>query len=405
MAAKKNACKANVGTRKEPIPCGKPIAEGMLAACEQHKTALIPHESQIYCRGGSYCTLTYHAGRQHKSFHRTLAEAREARGDRTGTLRQKPTGRKKFDGYAREWIGSYQGRTTRGFDVDTRESYRWALEHWAIPEIGSTLLRDIDREDMDKLIVAMQKEGLSAHSIAKYIAPLRALFSDAVERGHMPANPALGLRINAKVQGPQKARPEALSPVELAAVLDAIPDRWRLLFDVLAGTGCRISECLGLDWEDLEQRGDVTTLTINKQYYRGKDKDTKSEAGTRTITLDPALAAKLWAAGADSTGAMFHTRTGERLNDRNLRRVLDQACDDAGVRRVGFHVIRHTHNSILREQGWTEIQAAARLGHDPVVNTQVYSHALSEPDVTFLGKVWAMEHPETTANDAGASAR
>ncbi len=67
----------------------------------------------IYKRGGRYVLVWTHRGRQHKSFHRTLAEAREAKGQRqTGSRR--PSARQPFADYARAWLdglpGSYRAR-------------------------------------------------------------------------------------------------------------------------------------------------------------------------------------------------------------------------------------------------------------------------------------------------------
>src|SRR5213079_1724355 len=92
--------------------------------------------------------------------------------------------------------------------------------------------------------------------ISKYIAPVRALFGDAVENGKLSANPALALKINAKAGREGKAaegeRVKGMTRSELSAVLAAIPEQHRLLFTVLAATGCRISEVLGVDWSDVE---------------------------------------------------------------------------------------------------------------------------------------------------------
>lgn len=129
-------------------------------------------------------------------------------------------------------------------------------------------LRDIGRADVEKLITKLQREGLSAASIAAYLAPVRALFSDAVERGDVAASPALRLRINAKAgRGRETAEPreKTLARVEVDAILAAIPERHRLIFELMAGTGCRISEALGLEWRDLANHGDRTTLRIERQ--------------------------------------------------------------------------------------------------------------------------------------------
>ena len=128
--------------------------------------------------------------------------------------------------------------------------------------LGSTPLRDITRKDVNELVAKLLRKGLSPETVARYIAPVRALFSGAVDAEDLSANPALKLTINAKANREQRRSDDEATeektltrPELLAAILAAIPDRWRLLFDVLAGTGV-ISEALGLDWTDLAQHGE-----------------------------------------------------------------------------------------------------------------------------------------------------
>jgi integrase len=371
--------------------------------------------------------ITRHRGKQVKTFHRTLELAREAKSDRTRTNRQAPQSRSPFDEYAREWVKNCQGRTRRGFDEDTRASYSASLEAHAIPHFGSTPLRDIDRKQVKVLIAKLQRQGLADATVARYLAPVRALFSDAVDDGDLAANPALKLTINKKAGRKSAEAPEspderqkALTRAELAAVLAAIPEQHRLIFEVMAHTGCRISEALGLEWRDLGENG--ATLRIERQWYRGTLKpNTKTDAGRRTVKLSPGLAAKLWDVGADRTGAMFQTRNGQRLNDRNLRRLLDTAATKAGVAGVSHHTFRHTHGSMLLDQGWSIADVADRLGHaNPAITAQVYSHRMRDRDhdLSFLdagdsftgneevkgaaavgvGNIRATEGPETPAN-------
>lgn len=332
----------------------------------------------IYKRGGSYVVVVRVKGRQVKTFHKSMELAREAKGDRMRTNADAPASRAAFDQHAREWVENCQGRTARGFDEDTRKSYSAALEAWAIPAFGGTKLRDIDRRDIKRLIARMQRAGLAPSTISRYLAPLRALFSDAVEDGELSANPATRLAINAKAAKTSRDRPERaklMSRVELAAVLAEIPEQHRLLFEVMAGTGARISEVLGLEWRDLSEAG----LRIERQWYRGVVKATKTAAGVRTVDLSPDLRRKLWERGADASGPMFTSRTGERLNDRNLRRVLDAAAERAGVVGISHHTFRHTHGSILIDEGWSIPEVSKRLGHaDPAITASVYAHALPD---------------------------
>jgi len=390
MAAK--LCKANIGTRSEPRTCGNPIEGGTLAACKDHRKTMIPTGSPgIFYRGGSYVTITRHRGKQVKSFHRALAEAREAKGDRTGSSRHAPQTRRPFDVYAREWVASYQGRTQRGFDEDTRAAYAMALERWAIPHYGSTPLRDIDRESVNALVAKLQRQGLSPASVRKYVAPLRALLSDAVSNGHLAANPALRVAVNRKARkGDESERVKDMTRAELAAVLATVPEgRDRLFFETLAGTGARISEVLGLDAVDLVDNDGRYTLTISRQWYRGRLKPyTKSANGQRTIKLSPELGRKLWKHCADAVGPIFPTRSGERLSARNMARVLERATAKVGLH-VSPHSFRHTHGSMLLAQGWPLTDVAHRLGDDVQTVAKTYAHRLrdSERDLSFLDEL------------------
>jgi integrase len=296
----------------------------------------------IFKRGSRYVVVWQHRGRQHKSFHRTLAEAREAKGERAAGNRR-PSTKQPFNDYAEAWLDGYQGRTTRGLDDDTRAGYRRALELYALPFFEGFRMCDIEQPDVRRFVGHLQAKGLAAGSVRKYVAPLKALFATAVEDGDLPNNPTLGVRINARRGDEQvEEQAKAMTRVELAAVLGALPDRWRLPFELLAHTGLRISELLGLDWQDLEL-GARPQIHVRRQCYRGKLKPhPKTDAGRRTIPLAPGMARTLWALRpASGKGPMFVSGTGTRLQDRNLRRVLDAAAETAGVPWIGFHTFRH----------------------------------------------------------------
>jgi integrase len=126
-----------------------------------------------------------------------------------------------------------------------------------------------------------------------------------------------------------------LTREQLARVLAALPsDDWRLLFEVLAVMGLRISEALGLDWEHVEF-GARPELHVRQQYYRGQLKRLKTDNGRRDLPLPPALAQKLREHAVRQgrpSGPVFRTRTGSRLIDRNVTRALDRATGRTALR-------------------------------------------------------------------------
>lgn len=377
----------------------------------------------IYKRGGRYVVVWRHRGVQHKSFHRTLAEAREAKGSRTAGNR-KPPSRKLLEDYAREWLDGYAGRTSRGFSAQARADYRRSLEGYVIPFFTGWKLADVERADVRRLVADLERRGLAPASVVKNLAPMRAMFATALDDGLVTANPCAGVRVNRRrAEGDEQPEAKAMTCVELARLLAVIPERWRLLFELLAKTGLRISEALGLEWSDVEF-GTEGRLRVRRQYYRGDERRLKTHAGRRDLPLTPGLARALWSARpAHGRGPVFATRDGQRLADRNVRRVLDGVTHPKARKRKGrtviepapagpglewvhFHTFRHTCASMLFEGGKNIRQVCDWLGHaDPAFTLRTYVHLIDNGlgGADFLdaavGNSWATQGPQTAANE------
>ncbi len=364
----------------------------------------------IYKRGGRYVVVWRHKGMQHKSFHRTLAEAREAKGQRQAGERT-PTTREAFEDYAREWLDGYSGRTSRGFSETSRKDYARALDAYALPFFRGWRLVDVEPPDVRRFVKHLEDRGLAPASVSKNLAPLKAMFATAVEDGALRSNPTTGVRVNGRRdESEEEAVAKAMTRAQLATLLGELPEQWRLFFELLAHTGLRVSEALGLDWADVEF-GATPRLLVRRQFYRGTLKRLKTRSGRRDIPLSPGMARRLWAARPPrGDGPMFATRTGTRYGDRNVRRVLDAAAERAGVPWVGFHVFRHTCASMLFESGKNIRQVAEWLGHtDPAFTLRTYVHLLDEGLGTadfldqavgtpaLLGNSWATDRRDTPA--------
>lgn len=165
--------------------------------------------------------------------------------------------------------------------------------------------------------------------------------------------------------------------------------RHRLLFAVLAQTGLRVSEALGLEWRDV-RFGARPVLAVERQSYRGELSALKTRNSRRTVPLSPGLARALWAVrgSADPGQAVFRTGTGGRLSDGNVRRRwLHPAAARAGLDGIGFHTFRHTCASLLFEEGRNIKQVSRWLGHaDPAFTLRTYVHLMDEGigDAVFL---------------------
>jgi integrase len=348
----------------------------------------------VYKRGTRYIVVWQHKGKQHKSYHRTLGEAKVAQGLRRQPGRSRPAARQAFPDYARDWLASYNGRTGRGLAKSTLAAYNRDLERWIIPFFIDSHLGEIEPPHVRAFRVQLENEPaalvtkrlvpdntkkLAPASIKKILAPLKALLATAVEDGALQFNPAQGIRVKQSDGLPGKDKRDPIARAGMARILNALPDRERLLCLILAEAGVRISEALGLNWEDV-QFGSKPQLHIRRQYYRGELKQLKTSKSHRSLPLTADLSQQLWTAkGSKQTGAIFCTRGGGRLSDHNVRRALTKACVTAGVDRVTCHTFRHTFASMLYHECKDISKVSGWLGHsDPAFTFRTYVHLLDD---------------------------
>jgi integrase len=341
-------------------------------------------------------------GGQHKSTHRTLAEAREAKKNAHRDNRE-PAARERFEVYAEEWLSVYNGRSGKGIDPATIRAYRKALEDHVYPRLGRLRMSEIETRHLKLFIGKLQqtkiKSGqgkgrtLKPNTIRGVFAPVRACLADAADDGVIPSNPASGIRINDHRQSDERLaddeKVKALTSDELGLLLSEIPATkindasaltWRDFFTLLAQTGLRISEALGLEWQDVEL-GERPVLHVRRQFRDNEIKTLKTTNSRRDLPLSPTLARCLWSARPSSGhGVIFTNREGKHHSRHNIaHRVLRPAAKRAGVSWIGFHTLRHTNASLLFSAGKNAKQVQKRLGHATSAFTlDTYIHLLDD---------------------------
>jgi integrase len=349
----------------------------------------------IFRRGSRYVVIFRDTrGRQRKRFATTLAEARVVKASLAtdvarGEYRERS--RLTFAEYAAEWCETYSGRTSKGVRPQTLADYKKRLEQDAIPFLGRLRLSEVEPRDVKALAAHIARRGVSANTIRLSLAPVRALFATAVEDGLVRSNPTLGVRVSPMGNTAREAdedKAKALTPDELAALLEAIPERERLFFRFLAQTGLRIGEAVGLRVGDVDLGR--RRVQVRRRWYRDNFAPPKSKHGRRDVPLSPATARALWplVAGRAENALLFTSETGRMIDQSNLSsRVLKPAARRAGVPWCSFHTFRHTAASTFFRAGWNAKQVQLVLGHhSPAFTLSTYVHLIPDdlPDASFL---------------------
>lgn len=171
--------------------------------------------------------------------------------------------------------------------------------------------------------------------------------------------------------------------------------RLRFLIVLALHTGARISELLGLDKADINEK--ERTLTISKQlraeyivdrygdgtsYYAEEISSPKTNSSVRTIPLNDTVMKeyqifKEWQFKDEKkhsyiTSHLFTTENGTYYFRRNIYRALERYYKAIGVRYKNFHCYRHTFGTNLSKSGVPIETASALLGHSDISTTAKY---------------------------------
>jgi integrase len=266
--------------------------------------------------------------------------------------------------------------------------------YW-IPLLGHYRLADLTVDDVDRALASLRQQGarkrrLSASSVRRIHATLRSALNDAVRRRMISYNPAS----LAELEPARRPKVRPWEPEELGAFLDhAGGHRLGVLFEVLAMTGLRRGEIVGLRWGDVDlDRGVLwvrrSVVQVGYASVVGQPKTASGE--DRRVDLDAATVGSLIAhrlqqdLEKDAFGAVyedndlvFAREDGSHLKPEVVSNTFRRLVAEAGLRRVRLHDLRHGQASIMLAAGVEMAVVSKRLGHSGIrITSDTYTHLL-----------------------------
>ena len=153
-------------------------------------------------------------------------------------------------------------------------------------------------------------------------------------------------------------------------------EMYRIIFQMLFWLGCRIGEVLALTASDIDLENG--TISVSKTYFRRNKTDyitsPKTESSNRKITIPKFLKGEI----KEYLDRQYELAPEDRIfpiTDRAVQKKMKQKTEEAKLKPIRVHDLRHSHIALLIEKGLQPLVIAQRVGHDSVNTTMnIYGH-------------------------------
>lgn len=183
----------------------------------------------------------------------------------------------------------------------TKRNYSYMYEHFVMEELGLRKLKDIRKSDVRRYYNnLLDTKGLKVSTLDGLHTVIHQLFNLAVDDCYIVKNPSDGVMGECKkAHNMDIPKRHALTIPQQEAFIWFVREtlkyrHWLPLFTTFLGTGMRVSELVGLRWDDVHLDEGYIEVNHNTVYYqREKGKcyfavtTPKTEAGKRIIPLLP----------------------------------------------------------------------------------------------------------------------
>ena len=281
-----------------------------------------------------------------------------------------------FYEYYEKWIRVYKMGAIRKVTLDKyMMTLKW-LKRLA-PELKVCELNRIEYQE----ILNKYAEYHERQTTMDFHHQLKGAILDAVDDGLIERDPTRKAIIKGKT--PSEKKRKYLNQFELHMLLTSLELKqevsWEWLILLVAKTGMRFSEALGLTPKDFDFEHQM--LSINKTWdYKGEGgfMPTKNKSSVRKIQIDwkTVIQFSELLKGLPENEPIF---VKGNVYNSTVNSVLSRYCKKANIPEITIHGLRHTHASLLLFAGVSIASVARRLGHSSMTTTQkTYLHMIQE---------------------------
>jgi integrase len=252
-------------------------------------------------------------------------------------------------------------------EASTYRGYKRVCEGHLLP-----IFDKVEIQDLQPAIIRKWIRGLNSttKTVANILTPLRAVIEQALVDQHIKENPLNSIIVDKLLNKETKKsdyKPDPFGVDEINSILNASEGQVRLLFQFAFFTGLRVSELIGLRWEDVDWQNQL--IHVEETIVAKESKGPKTEAGVRDVLLlPPALEAleqqKQYT--FSQKGRVFYNpqsnkpwETSQQIRRTQWMHILKRA----GIRYRNTYQTRHTYASMMLSQSENIMWVSKQLGH------------------------------------------
>ena len=286
--------------------------------------------------------------------------------------------------------------TIRSYHSDLRQ-FMTFLKHGSPPPTKAPTLASVDVLTIRSYLRWLDEQNEKKSSLARKLSTLKSFFRFLTHEGWTERNPA------AQVRSPRQGQrlPKVLTKDEAVTLMEAPEGKtWtaardRAILETLYSTGARVSELVGLSWDDVNLQSGIARL-------KGKGKKERivpiGEVAIETIqdyrnqlmektTVEPKSGKREKRVKEDNP--LFKNVRGGRLTSRSVERIVKKFSLQLPNGTVAPHTLRHSFATHLLDEGADLRVIQELLGHSSLATTQKYTHVATDR----LMEVYDRSHP------------
>lgn len=264
----------------------------------------------------------------------------------------------------------------QGLSENTLVAYGSDLRIFADWLKGRPML-EADGEQLSRFLAFRYRQGIGSRSTARILSTLRGFYGYYLRENRISADPT------ALIESPYIGRPlpKPLSKKDVERLLEA-PEvsnalglRDRTMLEMLYATGLRVSELVGLKFEQISFRQGVVRVTGkgSKERLVPVGEIAMSWLETYMNQARPDIL------GARQCDCLFVTNRAEGMTRQAFWHIIKRHAKKAGIAaELSPHTLRHAFATHLLNHGADLRVVQLLLGHSDLSTTQIYTHIARE---------------------------